>query len=74
MSEHSALLRLGETFRQVRERQQFSVTDLAARTGIDAQHIRALEGGRLDPAYDVLIALADGLGVRASELVPKEQT
>lgn len=65
------LLRLGESFRQVREQQRLSTQELAARTGIDVEQISALEAGQLDPTFDVLLALADGMGVRASALVPK---
>jgi transcriptional regulator with XRE-family HTH domain len=72
MNEHAELLRLGETVRQVRDEQRLSVDALAARSGIDAQRISNLEAGRLDPEFDVLIALARGLGVRASALVPPE--
>jgi transcriptional regulator with XRE-family HTH domain len=71
MNKHAQLLRLGETFRQVREQQSLSVTELAARTGIDVQHISALEAGRLDPEYEVLMALADGMGVQPATLVPE---
>lgn len=72
MDERAELARFGESFRQVREQQRVSVADLAARTGIDAQRISALEAGRLDPAYDVMIALADGMGVPLSALVPTD--
>jgi transcriptional regulator with XRE-family HTH domain len=74
MEEQDELMRLGETFRQVREQQRVSVADLAARSGIDAQRIDDLEAGRLDPTYDVLIALARGMDVRASTLIPKART
>ncbi len=72
MNKHAELLRLGETVRQVREQQRLSAQELAVRTSIDAQRISDLEAGRLDLKYDVLIALARGLGVRASALVPPE--
>jgi transcriptional regulator with XRE-family HTH domain len=49
-----------------------SVDDLAARAGIDAEQINAIEDGRLDPAFDVMIALAEGIGVRLSALIPKD--
>lgn len=71
MNEHVELVRFGETLRQVREREGVSVADLAARTGIDAQQINALEAGRLDHAFDVMCALADGIGVRLSALFPE---
>jgi len=70
MNEQAELIRFGETFRSVREQEGVSVADLAATTGIDAQQINALESGRLDPAFDVMCALADGIGVRLSALFP----
>jgi transcriptional regulator with XRE-family HTH domain len=72
MDERAELARFGETFRQVREQQRVSIAELAARTGIDAQRISDLEAGRLDPTYDVLIALACAMGVRVSVLFPKD--
>jgi transcriptional regulator with XRE-family HTH domain len=72
MDERSELIRFGESFRRVREQQGTTVADLTARTGIAAQRISALEAGRLDPAYDVMIALADGMGVPLSALVPTD--
>jgi transcriptional regulator with XRE-family HTH domain len=71
MNMDAELLRLGESFRQVREQQRLSAQELAARTGIDIEHISALEAGRLDPTFDVMLALADGMGVRVSAFVPK---
>jgi hypothetical protein len=29
-------------------------------------------GGRLDPTFDAMIALADGIGVRLSALIPED--
>ncbi len=55
------------------------VAQLAAAAGVDLRHIAALEAGRLDPAYELLLALGDGLGVpvsafvlRAEELLTEE--
>jgi transcriptional regulator with XRE-family HTH domain len=70
MNQPAELLRLGGTVRRVREQQQLSIAELAIRTGVDTHRIKDLEAGRLDPTYDVLIALADGLGVWLSALVP----
>jgi transcriptional regulator with XRE-family HTH domain len=72
MNTRADLVRFGETFRQAREQQRVTVADLVARTGIDAQQIGALEAGQLDPAFDVMIALADGIGVRLSALIRKD--
>lgn len=68
MNEHPELVRLGERFRRVREQAGVSVAELAARTGVGAQQIDAVEAGRLDPAFDVMCTLAEGIGVRLSAL------
>lgn len=72
MDTSADLIRFGQTIRQVREREGVSVADLVARTGIDAEQINAIEAGRLDPAFDVMIALAKGIGVRLSALIPRD--
>ena len=72
MKEQTELIRFGRTVRRIRERKGVSVADLAARTGIDAQQINALEAGRLDPAFDVMCALADGIGVGLAALFPED--
>jgi transcriptional regulator with XRE-family HTH domain len=72
MNNDPELLRLGETIRRLREQQRLSVADLATRTGVETQRIRELETGWFDPTYDVLIALARGLDIRLSALVPKD--
>ncbi len=72
MDERTELARFGKRFRQVREQRRVNVVDLAARTGIDASRIGDLEAGLLDPTYDVMIALADGMGVRVSALIPDD--
>jgi transcriptional regulator with XRE-family HTH domain len=72
MDTQAELIRFGQTLRQVREREGVSVADLATRTDIDAQEINAVEAGRLDPAFDVMCALADGIGVRLSALIPED--
>jgi transcriptional regulator with XRE-family HTH domain len=72
MNEQVELMRLGETIRQLRAQRRLSVAELAARSGITARRISNIEAGRLDPRFDVLIALADGLGVRLSALMPDE--
>jgi len=71
MNQHVELVRLGEAFRQAREREGITVAELGMRTGIDAQQIGAMEAGRLGPAFDVMCALAEGIGVRLSALFPK---
>lgn len=63
------LVALGQAVRQIREERSVSLDDLGASAGIDSRSIATLEIGRLDPHYDVLLALAEGLGVRPSTFV-----
>ena len=72
MDERAELERFGKRFRQVRELQRVSVTELAARTAIDASQISDLEAGRFNPTFDEMIDLADGMGIRLSALVPRD--
>jgi transcriptional regulator with XRE-family HTH domain len=46
-----------------------SADELAGATGMSRQRIDALETGHLDPTYEQLLAIADGLGTQPSVLV-----
>jgi transcriptional regulator with XRE-family HTH domain len=72
MDTRAELIRFGQKIRQVREREGISVAELAARTDVDAQKIKALEAGQFDPPFDVMIALADGIGVPLYALMPDD--
>jgi transcriptional regulator with XRE-family HTH domain len=50
-----------------------SAADFAAATGIKQGRLDAIEAGRSDPAYDVLLALAQALGVETAELVARAE-
>ncbi len=63
------LLALGRAIREIRGEHGVDVAQLANVTGVDRRRIAALEAGRLDPAYELLLALGDGLGVPASAFV-----
>jgi transcriptional regulator with XRE-family HTH domain len=67
------LIALGRTVRELREKRGMSAADLAAAAGIERGRLDALEAGRFDPAYDVLHALAAGLGVEAGALVRRAE-
>lgn len=47
-----------------------SVAELAEAVGFKRRRLVRIEGGELDPRYDGLIALADGLGVPAAAIMP----
>lgn len=67
--EQRYLVALGLAIAESRRERGVSAEQLAAETGAEPEDVQALEAGRLDPTYDLLLALAQGLGVRASELV-----
>jgi transcriptional regulator with XRE-family HTH domain len=71
--EQEQLLALGRAVREIRGERGMGVAQLAAAAGVDLRHIAALEAGRLNPAYELLLALAEALGVPASELVVRAE-
>jgi transcriptional regulator with XRE-family HTH domain len=60
---------LGRAVRARREQLGMSADELAGAAGISRQRIHALETGQLDPTYELLLALAEGLGIEPSALV-----
>jgi transcriptional regulator with XRE-family HTH domain len=63
------LVALGKAIEQLREQHAIAASELAAAAGIARERLAALEAGEVDPPYDLLLALADGLDVRLEELV-----
>ena len=63
------LARLGAAVRQLREERGLSQHELAVAARVGERRIGALEAGRLDPDYVLLVRLAKALGVRPSALV-----
>jgi transcriptional regulator with XRE-family HTH domain len=64
---------LGRAVREQRERRRLSRVALAVAVGVEEQRIRALERGELDPGYELLVALADALGVQSGALVTRAE-
>jgi transcriptional regulator with XRE-family HTH domain len=60
---------LGQAIGQLREERGLSTNALAVAAGIERTRMQALEGGRLDPDYDLLLTLAEALGIRISAFV-----
>jgi transcriptional regulator with XRE-family HTH domain len=60
---------LGLAVRERREQRQLSQASLASAVGVARQRVGALERGQLNPRYELLLALADALGVQVGELV-----
>ncbi len=53
----------------MREQQAMSTSELANATGTSSKRIDALEAGRLDLSYALLLALAEALRTQPSTLV-----
>jgi transcriptional regulator with XRE-family HTH domain len=64
------LIALGRMVRATREQQGMSVAKLAAAAGFKRRRLVRIEAGELDPRYDGLIPLADGLGVPVAAIMP----
>jgi transcriptional regulator with XRE-family HTH domain len=56
--------------RTARVQKGMSVTELAEAAGFKRRRLVRIEAGELDPRYDGLIALADGLGVSVVVIMP----
>ncbi len=68
--EHSRyLIAFGRTIRQLRAEQNISADELANLAGLTPARLDAIEAGRYDPRYDVLLALATGLRVTPAALI-----
>ncbi len=63
------LVILGRAVKLIREQRGMSVEELATSSGIPSKRIGALEAGELDPTYELLVEIADGLGIQPSELI-----
>jgi transcriptional regulator with XRE-family HTH domain len=53
----------------MREQRGMSLDELAGAIDMRRQRIEALENGHLDPTYELLLAVAEGLGIQPSALV-----
>jgi transcriptional regulator with XRE-family HTH domain len=71
--EQQDLLVLGHAISQIRAERGMSMGDLSAATGLAPTLIQELERGRLDPSYETLLTVADGLGVRPSSFVMRAE-
>lgn len=72
MDKQQALRKLGERLTSRRRQMDLTLEQLSALTGVGPQDIAAIEAGELDPTIPTLDALARGLGLSPSELLPPE--
>ena len=62
--EGSKAAKAGERIRLYRERHEWSVRDLAQKSGVDEKTINAIEKGEVMPALGVLVKISQSLGQR----------
>ena len=67
--EEESLRKFGRRLTYLREKQNFTISELAARSGLDPGMLEGIEAGRVDPEVTMIFALAGGLGVAPGELV-----
>ena len=53
----------------MREQRGMSADAVAEASGVGRERLDTLETGQLDPTYEMLVEIADGLGAQPSELV-----
>lgn len=59
----------GEVLRDLRLQQELTQDELAERAGTERSHISALERAEKAPALATIFSLAEGLGIKAQELI-----
>ncbi len=59
----------GEVLREQRLRQGLTQDELADRAGTERSHISALERAEKGPSLATIFSIADGLGIKAQELL-----
>jgi ribosome-binding protein aMBF1 (putative translation factor) len=69
VAERREMVALGRAVRQLRTSKGIGRSALIAAFGIDWDRLAALEDGRLDPDYVLLVRLAKALGVKPGALV-----
>jgi transcriptional regulator with XRE-family HTH domain len=64
-----AAVEIGERVRQRRDALKLTQEQLAAETGVTPQHVSRIENGLNEPSLDLLVRLAQSLGVTADFLL-----
>ena len=71
--ERPDLVALGRAIGEIRRERGMAMEQLADAAGVDLRRLVALERGRVNPGYGLLLALADGLGVRPSLFIARAE-
>jgi transcriptional regulator with XRE-family HTH domain len=74
MDDDTSLANLGRAIREPREAEELDQDDLAAAAGMTVEKLSALEAGKLDPDYDLMMVLADALGGRPSTIILRAES
>jgi transcriptional regulator with XRE-family HTH domain len=64
---------LGQAVRAIRDERGLSQVQVAEATGFIQAWISRVEHGRRNPSWNNVVRLADGLGVRVSELAKRAE-
>jgi transcriptional regulator with XRE-family HTH domain len=71
--ERRELVALGRAVAEIRRGQGMTLEQLADAAAVDPRRVAALERGRVNPGYGLLLALAHGLGVRPSVFITRAE-
>ena len=63
---------LGKALQRIRKHRDWTLAKVAEKTGVAISTLSKLENNQSSPSYDVLIRLAEGLGMGLLELVKSE--
>jgi transcriptional regulator with XRE-family HTH domain len=64
---------LAEAMRAMRVERGVSVADAAAGAGVTPAHLVAVEEGRREADYELIVRLADTIGVRPAEFIGRAE-
>lgn len=63
------LLKFGNHLKKLRHEKGISIRELASSSALEYSQVQRIEKGKVNFAFSTLIALAEGLGLHASELL-----
>jgi transcriptional regulator with XRE-family HTH domain len=64
---------LGRAFAEARKEAGLTQADLADRSGVSATTIKRIETGAVNPAYEAMFQLANGIGVPLTPIFDRAQ-
>ena len=62
-------VRLGKRIRELRKAKHWRLIDLAQHCGVKEVHLSHLERGKREVGFNTLVAIANGLGIKLSDLI-----